>query len=150
MNDFARRLKDCREKKKSENPRWTQRYVAEKIGMARTTYTAYENGTKMPPPDTINNIAILLDVSNDYLMGRTDIANSHKELSLENFIMLPVVEKITENNSVYENKEVIMSYYPVEKSLLQGDEHVWLKVSGDSMINVGIRNGSKVLIRLQS
>ena len=42
MNDFARRLKDCREKMKSENPEWTQKYVAEKIGMARTTYTAYE------------------------------------------------------------------------------------------------------------
>lgn len=149
MNDFARRLKDCREKMKSENPEWTQKYVAEKIGMARTTYTAYENGTKMPPPDTINNIAILLDVSNDYLMGRTDSPLVYKEQSLEHFIMLPVVTKIVADEFSYLNQD-IMTYFPVEKTLIVDGEYVWLKVSGDSMINVGIRNNSKVLVRLQS
>lgn len=149
MNDFARRLKDCREKMKSENPEWTQKYVAEKIGMARTTYTAYENGTKMPPPDTINNIAILLDVSNDYLMGRTDSPLVYKEQSLEHFIMLPVVTKIVADEFSYLNQD-IMTYFPVEKNLIVDGEYVWLKVSGDSMINVGIRNNSKVLVRLQS
>lgn len=49
--------------------------------MARTTYTAYENGTKMPTPDRINNIAILLDVSIDYLMGRTNIAETYNDLA---------------------------------------------------------------------
>lgn len=149
MNDFARRLKDCREKMKSENPEWTQKYVAERIGMARTTYTAYENGTKMPPPDTINNIAILLDVSNDYLMGRTDSPLVYQEQSLEHFIMLPVVTKIVADEFAYLNKDII-TYFPVEKSLIVDGNCVWLKVSGDSMINVGIRNDSKVLVQLQS
>lgn len=148
MNDFSRRLKSCREKKKAENPRWTQRYVAEKIGMARTTYTAYENGTKMPPLDTINNIAILLDVSNDYLMGRTNTPLAYKEESLENFMMLPVVGRILAKELFYREKDII-SYFPVEKNLIEDGDCVWLKVSGDSMINVGIRDGSKVLIRLQ-
>lgn len=148
VNDFARRLKECREKKKSENPAWTQRYVAEKIGMARTTYTAYENGTKMPPLDTINNIAILLDVSNDYLMGRTDTTHIYKEESLERFIMLPVVSKITFEAPSY-LLENIMTYFPVEKNLIGDGQYVWLNVTGDSMVNVGIREGGKVLIRLQ-
>lgn len=151
MNDFARRLKECREKKKSSNSRWTQKYVAEKIGMARTTYTAYENGTKMPPPDTINNIAILLDVSNDYLMGRTNVSNSHiakPELSKEYFAYLPVVAEIACNLPLFTEDEII-EYFPAEKELLDEGEFVWLKSKGDSMVNAGIRDGSKVLIRLQ-
>lgn len=149
VNDFARRLKGCREKKKAENPRWTQRYVAEKIGMARTTYTAYENGTKMPPPDTINNIAILLDVSNDYLMGRTNEPFLYKEETLAQFIMLPVVNKISADTQTFSEKD-ILTYFPVEKRLIEKGTFVWLKIVGDSMINVGIRNGSKVLVRFQT
>lgn len=152
MNDFARRLKECREKKKSEDTNWTQRYVAEKIGMARTTYTAYENGTKMPPPDTINNIAILLDVSNDYLMGRTNISESYNDLidlSTEHFAFLPVVAEISCGIPTFTEDEII-EYFPADKNLLIGGDYVWLKAKGSSMVNVGIRDGSKVLIRIQS
>ena len=149
VNDFARRLKECREKKKSEDANWTQRFVAEKIGMARTTYTAYENGTKMPPPDTINNIAILLDVSNDYLMGRTNIPESYNDLSTEHFAFLPVVAEISCGIPTFTEDE-ILEYFPAERTLLTGGEYVWLKAQGSSMVNAGIRDGSKVLIRLQS
>lgn len=72
MDKFHIRLKECREKKKDIDPKWTQGYIAEKIGVARVTYTAYENGTKQPPLETINRIADILDVTTDYLAGRTD------------------------------------------------------------------------------
>lgn len=149
MNDFARRLKDCREKKKAVNSRWTQQYVAEKIGMARTTYTAYENGTKMPPLDTINNIAILLDVSNDYLMGRTTERENVPSQLWDDFTLLPVVSKLTPKDQSY-SIEHIVTYRPTEKYLLTKGEHVWLQVNVDSMVNVGIRRGSQVLVRLQA
>lgn len=152
MDDFARRLKECREQRKRENGSWTQKYVAEKIGMARTTYTAYENGTKMPPPDTINNIAILLDVSNDYLMGRTNIPGSYDHLierSTKQFTFLPVVANIA-SESVHFTQAEIIEYFPANRSLLGDGEYVWLKTTGDSMINAGIKDGSKVLISLQT
>lgn len=72
MTVFPKRLKEYRESLKEEDGKWTQKYVANKIGVARVTYTAYENGTKMPPFDTINSIANLFDIKTDYLMGRTD------------------------------------------------------------------------------
>ncbi|WP_144511524.1 helix-turn-helix domain-containing protein [Bacillus sp. FJAT-22090] len=75
MSVFAKRLKQCREDKKNVNPVFTQEHVANKIGVARTTYTAYENGTKMPPLDTVNIIADFFDVSTDYLLGRIDTPN---------------------------------------------------------------------------
>ncbi|MBD1223251.1 helix-turn-helix transcriptional regulator [Virgibacillus halodenitrificans] len=72
MMVFSDRLKKYREKLKDQDKKWTQKFVADKIGVARVTYTAYENGTKMPPSDTVNRIAELFDVTTDYMMGRTD------------------------------------------------------------------------------
>lgn len=72
MDSFSKRLKTCREKLKAENSIWTQGYVAKKLNVARTTYTAYENGTKTPPLDTVNRIANLFNVSSDFLLGRTE------------------------------------------------------------------------------
>ncbi|WP_332649751.1 helix-turn-helix domain-containing protein [Lysinibacillus sp. 54212] len=84
MNNFAKRLKNCRENLKKSNPQYTQSFVAEKIGVARTTYTAYENGTKTPPPETLSIIANYFDVSVDYLLGRDkeekDIAKRMQQL----------------------------------------------------------------------
>lgn len=76
MDKFHLRLKEEREKRKVMNSKWTQGHIAEKIGVARVTYTAYENGTKQPPLDTINKIADVLEVTTDYLLGRTDNKNS--------------------------------------------------------------------------
>ncbi len=61
MTSFAERLKHLRELKKESNKKWTQKYAADKIGVARETYTGYERGTKTPP---------IFEVSTDYLLGR--------------------------------------------------------------------------------
>ncbi|MFB6471251.1 helix-turn-helix domain-containing protein [Paenibacillus glucanolyticus] len=71
MEIFAKRLKAEREHSKRKDPKWTQEYIADLIGVARPTYTAYENGTKLPPMDTLNKIADIFDVDTDYLLGRT-------------------------------------------------------------------------------
>lgn len=72
MKEFARRLKIVREKKKQLDPKWTQGYVADLLGVARPTYTSYENGTKQPPMETVHKIADLFAISTDYLHGITD------------------------------------------------------------------------------
>jgi transcriptional regulator with XRE-family HTH domain len=72
MTSFHERLKHEREKRKKSDPRWTQEFVANKIGVARVTYTAYENGTKIPPIETVNRFADFYNVTTDYLLGRTD------------------------------------------------------------------------------
>jgi len=72
MIGFNKRLKLIRENKKMKDPKWTQEYVADAIGVARPTYTAYENGIKQPPLETVNKIADLFETNVDYLLGRTD------------------------------------------------------------------------------
>ncbi|WP_160045647.1 helix-turn-helix domain-containing protein [Paenibacillus sp. USDA918EY] len=72
-NIFGKRLKAEREANKRKDAKWTQEFVADYIGVARPTYTAYENGTKFPPMETLNKIADLFKVDTDYLLGRTPI-----------------------------------------------------------------------------
>jgi transcriptional regulator with XRE-family HTH domain len=75
MKKFGVRLKQLRERKKAKDSKWTQEYIADAIGVARPTYTAYENGTKQPPLETVNKLADLFEVSSDYLFGRTNQTN---------------------------------------------------------------------------
>lgn len=72
MDVLAKRLKDLRNKRKLNDAKWTQEYVADLIGVARPTYTAYENGTKEPPLGTLNRIADIFETNLDYLQGRTN------------------------------------------------------------------------------
>lgn len=86
MTKLPERLKKVRENLKDKDSKWTQKYVANKVGIARVTYTAYENGTKTPPPDMINKLADLFEVSTDYLLGRSEDAAVEDDEEFEAFI----------------------------------------------------------------
>lgn len=45
--------------------------MAKKIGVARATYGAYEQGTRQPDFDTLKKIADYFGVSTDYLLGHS-------------------------------------------------------------------------------
>ena len=64
---FSNRIKEARERKKI-----TQKMLALRLGIAQTTVSGWENGSKRPSVDTIVQISDILDVSTDYLLGRTD------------------------------------------------------------------------------
>lgn len=86
MNKLAKRIKYLRENFKDKDSKWTQQYVAEQIGVARVTYTAYENGTKTPPPDVVKKLANLFNVTTDYLLGNSDNPRDIEDKELEEFI----------------------------------------------------------------
>lgn len=65
--DFGTRITALRKQKKL-----LQADLANKIGIARATYGAYEQGTRQPDFDTLEKIADYFEVSTDYLLGRTD------------------------------------------------------------------------------
>ncbi len=68
MGDFVirNRLRSLR-----ENACKDQAYIATKIGVARNTYTEYETGATPPPVKALCKIALLYNVSLEYLIGRT-------------------------------------------------------------------------------
>lgn len=77
-NAFHENLKTAREKSGLN-----QKEVADKIGVAKSTYSLYESGKREPGVPTIKKIADVLNVSADGLLGiessePTTIA-AHKE-----------------------------------------------------------------------
>lgn len=64
---FARRFRGLRAEKG-----WTQREVANLLGVSPTTVASWEQEKNNPGLDTLVEIAHLFDVSVDYLLGLTD------------------------------------------------------------------------------
>lgn len=67
--EFSTRLTSLRKEKKL-----LQADVANKVGIARATYGAYEQGSRQPDFDTLEKLADFFGVSLDYLLGRTNIS----------------------------------------------------------------------------
>lgn len=63
-DNFNENLRSAR-----ENLGLSQKDVAEKIGVAKSTYSLYESGNREPNVQTIKKIADVLDVSADRLLG---------------------------------------------------------------------------------
>lgn len=61
------RLKELRKKK-----RFTQQEVADKLNIARASYTNIENGRRDPDTKTLVKLANYFGVTVDYLLGLTD------------------------------------------------------------------------------
>ncbi|WP_207740820.1 helix-turn-helix domain-containing protein [Alkalibacter mobilis] len=61
----------------------TQRDVALAIGVERATYTQYETGKIKPSIEKINDLADLLEVSIDFLIGRTDDPTPYKDVNAD-------------------------------------------------------------------
>ena len=54
-----------------EDNDWTQQYVADRIGVNRRTYSAYETGVNSMTPEILIQLAQLYQTSVDYLLGLT-------------------------------------------------------------------------------
>ena len=52
---------------------YTQKKVAEHLGISQNTYSQYEIGVLNYPVDAVVKLADLYQVSTDYLLGRTNI-----------------------------------------------------------------------------
>ena len=66
MNLTACRLRALREKH-----HYSQQKVADYLGISRTAYNKYESGA-IRPTRNLDKLAVLFDVSVDYILGRTD------------------------------------------------------------------------------
>lgn len=71
MNEFYKHLREARKAK-----RFTQEELAEEANISRVMVSRYESGTVIPTVDVLVSLANALDVSTDYLLGRTDYVRS--------------------------------------------------------------------------
>lgn len=72
MNLTACRLRSLREKH-----HFSQQKVADYLGISRTAYNKYESGA-IRPTRNLDKLAVLFDVSVDYILGRADTISSDR------------------------------------------------------------------------
>jgi len=81
---LAKRIKEERLKKK-----WTQKQVAEMLGVEVGTFSGYEREYRTPETETLEKLANIYGVRIDYLLGRDEILDKDSppdEVDLERFI----------------------------------------------------------------
>lgn len=58
---------------------WSMSYLCEQMGVARVFFNDIKKSNRPIPSDRLNQIAAILDVSVDYLLGKTDIKKAPVE-----------------------------------------------------------------------
>lgn len=84
----------------------TQKELSARLGMARTTYSGYENGAREPDHQTLQKFADYYDVTIDYLLGRTDdpnkkIKNEETQLKPQDKKILDELHKLSPEDQEY-------------------------------------------------
>ena len=75
---FKKRLADTRKRRDL-----SQVELAKKAGLPATAISHFESGGRKPSFDNLRKLADALDVSIDYLMGRTDEPSGHVSADIE-------------------------------------------------------------------
>lgn len=73
--DFGERLRQCRDKKG-----YTQKFVAEKIGIKNNTLSSYESGKRQPDYEILKKLSDLYEVTIDYILTGNKSTNSPDEM----------------------------------------------------------------------
>ncbi|WP_164744070.1 helix-turn-helix domain-containing protein [Paenibacillus barengoltzii] len=125
--------------------------VAKETGITTATFTSWKQGKYTPKQDKLQKIADYFGVSIDYLMGRTQDPTPIKLNNvIENveMVKIPIYGEIRAGYNSLAQQDII-GYEIVAKDSVADGEYFFLIVKGDSMIEEGIREGMRVLVRKQ-
>ena len=156
MYTFGDKLKECRKAKNLTLDELAQKYNRRfDGGLSKGTLSKYENNKQEPLVSVVSNLTELLDVSSDFLLGRTDIPELADEIQLQNVSSyddnvypIPVFDSVSAGLGQLADssaKEYIPTQLPYGAA---PDEYIRINVSGDSMSPL-IDDGSQILVRLQ-
>lgn len=128
----------------------TLKELAEKMGIAESTLSLYENGKRKPDFDTLSKFAEYFNVSVDFLLGRSVTRNiPHYEnlYSLDTPIKLPVYGDISAGQPIC-TAQSPSDEWVYEDGVYGDGNHFALRVAGKSM-EPEIKDGSLAIIRSQ-
>ena len=145
MSTFGKRLSELRKKKG-----YSQTELAQRLNIAKSTLAMYEIDKREPSFDTLKKIASFFNVSVDFLMCRENNPKpfSPETFTKDDFVYIPVLGRIKAGYNLIAEQNII-GYSPVPKTEVKDGEYFFLEVTGDSMIEEGIKEGSRVLVRKQ-
>ncbi len=154
MYSFGDKLKECRRAKNMTLEELALKYNRRfDGGLSKGTLSKYENNKQEPLVSVVTNLTEILDVSSDYLLGRSDNPNpvDFEDNSLENekVYNVPVFDSVSAGFGRLADstpKDFVPTYLPYDAA---PEEYVRINVSGDSMSPL-IDDGSQILVKLQS
>ncbi len=153
MYNLGDKLKECRKAKgltlEELAFKYNRRFDG---GMSKGTLSKYENNKQEPLVSVITNLTELLDVSSDYLLGRTDVPNAEIDISTQpqdNVYQIPVYNSVSAGLGRLADTtpdDFVPTFLPYGAN---PEKYIRVNVSGDSMSPL-IDDGSQILVRLQS
>ncbi len=154
MYNFGDKLKECRRAKNMTLEELALKYNRRfDGGLSKGTLSKYENNKQEPLVSVVSNLTEILDISSDYLLGRSDNPNIEiiqPEFSAnDNVFNIPVFDSVSAGlGRVADSspRDFVPTYLPYGAS---PEEYIRINVSGDSMSPL-IDDGSQILVRLQS
>lgn len=134
----------------------SQRFLSEALGLSHSAIGMYESGKREPNYEILESIADYFNVDMNYLLGKTLIRNSYRELGddgtnyIDNLykidkIKLPMLGTIACGEPIFADED--RESYVMVGTEIRAD--FCLKCQGDSMINARIHDGDIVFIRKQ-
>jgi transcriptional regulator with XRE-family HTH domain len=99
----------------------SQKFVAEKFGIANNTLSGYEAGDRKPSPELITKFAEFYEVTTDYLLGVTD--KMYRNKTYDEFI-----ESDLTINEARERYNLTFDGKPITDEELQG-MLAWIKAN---------------------
>ncbi len=113
--------------------------VAKETKIPPSTFSDWKSGRSAPKSEKLMKIADYFGVSLEELIGGSIAEASRKK-------QIPIIGEIRAGSPIITD-ETLLGYESAEVD--DADEYFFLQVSGDSMKNIGMINGSLVLFRKQ-
>lgn len=140
INTFASRFYEALDESK-----YNTYTIADKLNLSAATISRYTNGKMLPKLATLYQAADLLNVSPEWLMGKSDIKSiSHMSTKA---VKIPVLGTVVAGIPL-EAIEEILDYEEISVEMARNGEYFALKVKGDSM-EPKISAGDVVIVRKQ-
>lgn len=153
MYNFGDKLKECRRSKNMTLEELAAKYNRRfDGGLSKGTLSKYENNKQEPLVSVVTNLTELLDVSSDYLLGRSDNPNPEElceSRENDNVYNIPVFNSVSAGFGKLADstpEDFVPTYLPYGAV---PENYIRINVSGDSMSPL-IDDGSQILVRLQS
>lgn len=119
------------------------------LNVNKSTVSFWVNAKTFPDQNNIDCISNILQVSSDYLLGRTNIndsSNIKNIIDIDGWSSVPVYKQISCGEGCLCDDEII-DYVAVPANIIRSKECFAIPANGDSMINIGINEGDILIFR---
>lgn len=142
---FRTRLKELRIEKKLN-----QRELAEKLMIAPSTISMYENGNREPNFEILEQLADFFNVDLNYLLGKTDKTTKliFETENQNQGIKVPVLGAVPAGIPITAIEDII-DYEEIPQSWSNQGDFFGLRIKGNSMYPK-LENGDVVIVKKQS